>query len=315
MALWLLLGLAWGGLADRVAAVVEEDVIALSEIYELGAPFIEQRCPGGEAACRREAELQILDTLILRLLIRQELDKLGYDVTTEEIDRAIDQIGRENGIEDRERLKREIEAGGMSWEIYREQVAEQLRTMKFREGIIRPRISITEDEIVDLYKRSTRDLETPETATVEAIVLQIPAGGGEAAMVEAVTSAEEIRTRVRSGEITWEEAVAEYHSGVLSGPDGSMPPVTRGELMPALDTIIFSTPEGEIGDPALISSFVILPRVLERNEGGTRTFEEARPELEQRLAEAKIEEQVEQWYQQMRRQSAVRVLLETPESL
>ena len=44
--LWLWLASADATTLDRVAATVNEDVIALSEIYELGGEFIEQRCAG-----------------------------------------------------------------------------------------------------------------------------------------------------------------------------------------------------------------------------------------------------------------------------
>ena len=73
--LLLLVGLAHAVVVDRIAAVVNSDVITLSEVYALGGDFIEQRTleDGGADAARRAAELEVLDSLIMRRLISQEV--------------------------------------------------------------------------------------------------------------------------------------------------------------------------------------------------------------------------------------------------
>lgn len=299
-------------LVDRVAAVVDDEVIALSEVYELGGPYIDERCPDpGDDTCRRKMELQVLDSLILRVLMRHELQKLGLDITKDEMDRTIDQIARDNGLEGRDRLRAEVESAGMRWDAYEEQLREQLRQMRFQEAIIRPRITVTKDEMVDLYKRTVREYERPPRATFQALTLPVPEGG-ETALVETVARAREIRQQILAGELTWEEAIAQYHSGLVT-PDGSMPPVKKGDLTPALDTAVFSTEPGGIAEPVVVAGTVFLVKVIDVESSGVVPYEEAEPKLREQLYDAKVAEQVEQWYLQARRQSSVKVLLEPPE--
>ena len=52
---------------ERVAAVVNNDVIALSEVYDIGSDYINRFAQDERA--RRKAELSVLDTLIMRALI------------------------------------------------------------------------------------------------------------------------------------------------------------------------------------------------------------------------------------------------------
>jgi len=295
---------------DRIVAVVDDEVIALSEVYELGGAFIDEACPGGgDSTCRLEAELQVLDTLILRVLVRQELQKLDLDVTDEELDRSIDQIARDNGLDGIERLKREVSAQGMDWDTYREQLTEQLRTMKFQEAVIKPRITITDEELLDLYQRTTRDYESPPEATLEAITLRVPEGGGETGLVEAVTLAREIRRQVVAGEITWAEAVEKHHSGMFTGPGGALPPVKRGDLMPALDKVVFATDQGEITEPVIAAGTVFLIKVVSMSESGVVGFEEAKDALRDRLYDTKGEEQIQAWYKQAQKRASIEVLL------
>ena len=57
-------GAAFAAPADRIAAVVNDEVVTLSEVYEMGRDFIETRAQSGLAGERRTAELEVLDSLI-----------------------------------------------------------------------------------------------------------------------------------------------------------------------------------------------------------------------------------------------------------
>src|SRR5690606_40432783 len=96
-------------------------------------------------------------------------------------------------LEGVDRLRREVEATGLRWEVYREQLTEQIRQMKFQEAVIRPRITVSDDELVEQYRRSAREFGSPATATVQAITLRVEAGAGESALVEVITFARELR--------------------------------------------------------------------------------------------------------------------------
>src|SRR5690606_14701259 len=79
-------GAAPAGTLDRVAAIVNEDVIALSELYDFAGDVIEQEClPPAVEICRREVLGDALDTLVRRALQRQELERLKSDATEDEI--------------------------------------------------------------------------------------------------------------------------------------------------------------------------------------------------------------------------------------
>lgn len=91
---WALGCLLWAApasaaLVDRVAAVVNNDVVVLSEVYELGGDHIEEVVQGSSEASRRSAELEVLDALVARRLIEQEMRRLSLDVTDADMERAI----------------------------------------------------------------------------------------------------------------------------------------------------------------------------------------------------------------------------------
>jgi peptidyl-prolyl cis-trans isomerase SurA len=306
---------ARAAMVDRIAAVVDDQVIALSEVYDLGGQYIEQQCPGEDPVCRRKMELQILDTLVMRALIEEELKKLDLDVTDQELDRATDQIARENSLDGVDGLRKAVEASGLAWDVYRAQLKEQIRQLKFNEAVIQPRVQISDDELLDLYKRTKDDYASSPTAKVQAITIRVPDGSGQQGMVDTVTKARDVRQQVIDGTLSWDDAVKQYHSGMFTGPDGMLPPVKKGDLTEALDKAIFASKAGDIPEPILVKGTVFLLKVLDLQQGGTKSFDDVKDELRSKLSDQKGEEQLQQWYQQAKRKASVKILLAPPESL
>ncbi|TNE92112.1 MAG: hypothetical protein EP330_02870 [Deltaproteobacteria bacterium] len=306
--LWLALT-APAATIDRIAAVVNDDVIALSEVYELGDGYIRQACPRFKPECVDQAEVEVLDSLIQRSLIRQELYKLGLQVTPEEIDRTIDQVGRDNGITDREQLRREVERAGLTWDVYREQLTEQLRQLKFTESVLRPRVGVREDEVQERYRRATKDYSGPPTAKVEALALALPEEGGQEGMIATVTQARELAAKINAGEVDWKQAIAEYDSGLYAPREGEMGSFRKGELMESLDAVVFSAEVGKVNDPVVVGSAVFLVKVVEKKASDVLSYEEAAPKIREQLFQEKIEREMEEWTVSARRRAAVKVLL------
>src|SRR6056300_1616568 len=88
-----LLSLVQAETIDRIAAVVNSDIVLLSEVYEAGLDFIPT------APNRRDAELEVLDSLILEKLVEQELNKLAMAVTEEELSKALKDVAKSNNLE------------------------------------------------------------------------------------------------------------------------------------------------------------------------------------------------------------------------
>lgn len=299
------------GTVDRIAAVVEGEVIALSEVYELGAPYVTQACPQYQTACVRKIELEVLDALIRRTLIRQELDDLGLQVTAADVDQAIDRTVREFQLEDRSALRREVEASGKRWDQYRDELFEYLRTQNFQSRVLAPRVIINDDELRDAYKRSARR-EKKQVVEVSALGIVVPQGTSaddEAVMIEQTRA---LVAALNAGEIAWDDAVADYDAADLTTALGGQA-YEQGQLLDPLDEAVFGTqvPLGTVLEPVRLGQVLALVRVDDRREkeGEVLPFEQVKPELRNQLLMAKIEDAEEEWYQRARREAAVDVKL------
>ena len=291
-----------GVLADRVVATVNDDVVLLSEVYAFDT-YIEEQAKSGS---RASAEREVVDRILQQRLIGQEVGRLHLEVTDTEIDRNIDDISQRNGLE-REQLRAEVEKE-MTWAAYRTELAKGLQEMKFAQSVLRPRINLTEDELKDAFIRMTKD--APKVARVQAIFLSWPVTADEAAKAAA---AETVRAKALA--IITEAATTDfaalskkYDEGPFGAQDGEMGKFKEGELVGGLDTAMRATATGAVSAPIETPQGIFVLRVVERTSGAD-DFESLRPKLEEAVFESRMADEELRWFEQAKRQAAIRILL------
>ncbi len=308
--LWLAMPIAQGQeLVDRVAAVVERDVITLSEVYDLGAEYIEGRAESDERL-RRVAELEVLDELINRALVDQEVERLELQVTEEELDRSIDDIARQNGI-NLERLEYEVERSGMSWELYRDEIEQQLQFMKFNQTVIAPRINVPDDELQALYRQRYVDGAGEGPLQLGAIFWPWAADTSEEQRAVALESAVAAKARLDAGE-SWEDVVAAYPESPYAGLGGEFGAFGPGELLPELDAAAFALPVGGTSEPISSGAGLFVLRVIAQLPADIPSYEEVEQVLMAEISQVRGEEELALWASQARRRAAVEVRLAPP---
>lgn len=306
------LGDARAATVDRIAATVNREVITLSQVYELAGDYIDQAgaAEAGDGPERRAAELQVLDELIRRELVAQEVERLGLTVTEEELQRSLDDVASQNGMT-REQLQQEVERSGLTWPSYLEEFRESLQDIKFTQSVILPRIAVTDDEVIDLYNRRVKELAgTGGGREVQGIL--IPWGDADdAERVRIARRASAIRARVEAGE-DWAAVVAEFPQSPYATDGGAMGQFRAGELVPEVDAVVFGLPVGGVSDPLTVGNGLLVVRVASEQASVAPTLEELRGQLQGELRQQKVEQEVELWATQARRRAAVDVKLASP---
>lgn len=300
-----------GGVVDRIAATVNDQVITQSEVYDIGKDYIAQRCQGTPTSkCEREMELEVLDALIKRDLIRDELVRLQMRVTSEDIDQAINQSVRDGGFEDRQALRDEYESQGVRWDFVREDIANRLRLQRFQQRVLLPRVAVAEDEVLDAYQRTARK-ERKLEVELEGIGILVPADADQQLRISMVAQAAELVTSINAEEITWAAAVEEYDGAKLNEIVTGRP-YQEGDLDEVLDKVVFSAEIGVTQAPVLVGEVLFVMRVVKKGlgEGQVVAFEEIEERLRMQIFQEKVAEAEEEWYQRARRAAHIDVLLE-----
>ena len=295
---------ALAGVVDRVVAVVNDDVITLSEIYEIGDQFIQQRCTrsakGSVIDCMYEAEVEVLDSLITRALVKQKLAEAGMSVTPEEVDRTINRIMRDENIPDRETFKEAVTSQGWEWSTYKEELSQQIQQMKFNQTFITSRVNVSEDEILNVYNRTQREFASKPKRALEALSVQILPGmtlEEKNAVLEKLGKAS---SEVNGGTLTWADALEALDSGTYKRRNGTMGTFQEAELIDELKPV-FQLAVGQVSAPITVANSVMLIRVAEETPGTIRPLDEVREQIREQLFQEQVAEEMEQWVQTQRR--------------
>lgn len=312
---------AEAGVVDRVAAVVNDEVVTLSDVYDLGADYIVRKCqdPATGAVtpepCTTEAELEVLDTLLRRVLIQQELERLDLDVTAADVDQAIDATVRQFQLADRQALRAEVEAAGKRWDQYREELEEVMRHQTFQGRVLAPRITVSDDEVKDFYQRTARNVKTP-TAKVSGLGIGIPPGSTPEQEAEIVEQAQELAEALNAGELTFEKAVELYDVGVAPSFAQEFTPTS---IIEPLAEVVFAAEPGVVQPPVRAATpkgdVLFIVRVDAKGERSeVAPFEEIEAQIRDQLFREKLDEAEEEWYQRARREAAIDIKLKVPDA-
>jgi len=138
------------GVIDRVIAVVDRDVVLLSELRARSRPFLKQITkaypePNAQrAAAESQLMRELLDRMIEEVLIAAEADRKHITVTPDEIDRALQSIAAGQSISVPQLLDAARDAG-MNEKEYRDELRRQILDHK----ALQPRLM---ERAVDLSK-------------------------------------------------------------------------------------------------------------------------------------------------------------------
>lgn len=235
---------------DRVIAVVNDEVITLSELEDLLVPWsktIESiRDPIEKERIKSNQNHILLDELINQRLIAQEAKALRIRATTQEIDDHISRTRNRQGWSDEE-LRAYLKSQQIDYADYRTKVSDQLVQQKTMRMALGAKMQISDSDLYEYYKEKLT--QTGTDFDVEAAQIFLPVDSKATAAEDAAAKQEitEIFARAKAGE-DFASLARQYSRAPGAESGGSLGVVSRGSL-PEFESILFTIDEGQIGGP------------------------------------------------------------------
>ena len=132
---------------DRIAAVVNEDVILRSEL-ERAVANIRAQYAGKEAQLPPQdvLERQVLERLVLTRLQISRATDAGIAASDEDLENAVQGVAQQNGMSV-DQLRERITQDGMSFAEFRTNLRDEIITQKLRQSFAQGRINVSEAEV------------------------------------------------------------------------------------------------------------------------------------------------------------------------
>ncbi len=303
---WLLAASQAGAeVIDSVAAVVNQDVITVSEVEEAGQPIFAQinaeAPPGQREEALRQARQSVLDKLISKHLMLQQAEEMKISVSPAEIEAARKDILERGGLSE-EDFQRELKKMGLTAQQYQENLKEQILSSKLISFAVRAKVVIPEEKLLEYYEHSY----PVKKAGYHLLQIGITAQGSS--RKAAAEKAEELRRQAVAGADFRE--LAKKHSELPSAADGGdIGTFEEDELAAATRAAVASLQPGGIS-PVLDTgdSFMIFKLLSAGKEAAKPPFESVRGEIHELLQKQELEARYQTWIEEIRRQAYIKIL-------
>ena len=248
---------------EGVLVRVNERIVTISDFTER----IRQELTQMPAQPNNE-ELQqftemLLNEMVSELVLLERAQEKRLNVEDEMVDNAIENLRKENNLEDDQAWEEALSSSGMTVDALRERYRRSMLLQRAVQGEVRP-VEITEEELRQQYELDKENFRVPAKVNLEQVFF---ADDGSSS-AELSRRARGIVDRVRSGADFKAEAIlagAELQElGVIPADD------CRPELKQALEPLN----DGDVTDPLIIPGGIQIVRLVQRIPAGYQPFEE-----------------------------------------
>ncbi len=302
---------AQAGVADRIVAVVNDEVITLSELNGAFDPYRAKLEAAYEGQARDKALTEARETLLNRmidaLLMQQESRKTGIVVREEEVADAIKDILARSNLS-QEDFRKGLAKEGTTLEAYRKEIRDQLMRMKLIRRDIKSRVAVTDEEIGEYYRKHREDYEGKESVRIKQILLPLPKEEDQAVREKLRADAGEIHRRLMNGE-PFDKLSAKYSEGPAAATGGDIGYIERGMIIPEVEDVAFKLPLQQISGVIESSVGFHIVQVIDRRGAGIKGIESVREEIREKIDREKMEKKFEEWLEALRKKSNIGIKL------
>jgi len=250
---------------DRIAGIVDEDVILRSELDRAVANISRQYAGRENQLPPRDVlERQVLERLVLMKLQLARAEQTGVRVTDQEIDSTIAGIARQNNLTI-DQVRQQAMADGGTFGDFRNSIRDELVVQRLRQRFAQSRISVSEAEV-------QAALAAQKSAGVQYHLAHILVGLPEGATPEQIKTAKDkiegVQGLIDRGEMDFSAAAVRYSDSPNALEGGDLGWRSTDEIPAAFASLIKNMKAGDVTAPLRgASGFQLLKLVEVRDEG------------------------------------------------
>lgn len=231
---------------DRIAAVVNEDVILQSELDRAVQNVVSQYAnQPGQLPPRAVLERQVLERLVLVKLQTARAAESGIRVSDGELNNAVNAVAQQNGTNP-EGLRQRLEADGMSFAEFRNSLRDEIVIQRLRQSFAQSRVQVSEGEV-------DAALAAEANSGVQYHLAHILVGLPDGASAEQISTGQSkidgIKALIDKGELDFSAAAVRYSDSPNALEGGDLGWRSQDEIPTAFVQTLKSMTPGQVVGP------------------------------------------------------------------
>jgi peptidyl-prolyl cis-trans isomerase SurA len=300
-----------GEVIERIVALVNNEVITLTELEETAKPLYDEvkrtSTPSEQEQKLKKARGAVLDRLVDSKLLEQEIKKRKIEVPERDVDVAIADILKSTNLSEND-LKKVLAREGMTYSAYRQKVREEIGKMRLISREIKSKIVIEEETLRKAYQENLEKYTDPMEVKIQQIFFPFPPNGSPEKAAAIRKEAQSILERARNGE-DFTELAKRYSRAPEASEGGVLGYFKHKELMPELEEVGFKLKIGEVGDLIATPLGFHILRVLERKGGEPRPFGEVQNKIRDEMIQVESEKKYNEWMKDLKAKAYIQIKL------
>lgn len=203
---------------DRIAAVVNEDVVLQSELDRAVQNVMTQYADQpGQLPPRAVLERQVLERLVLVKLQVARAAESGIRIGDAELNNAVNAVAQQNGTTP-DGLRQRLEADGMSFAEFRNSLRDEITIQRLRQSYAQSRVQVSEGEVDAALAAQTA---TGAQYHLAHILVALPDGANAEQISTGKSKVDGIKALIDKGELDFSAAAVRYSDSpnALEGGD------------------------------------------------------------------------------------------------
>jgi peptidyl-prolyl cis-trans isomerase SurA len=305
-----LVGPAVSQVVEEIIAIVNDDIITLSEFKEYhdsAYQMMRSQLQGEEFDKQYERiKKDMLDTMITDLLLLQMAKKKQYSVG-EEVKNYVDRLKRENNIETDAQFQQALLQQGIQYEQFLKQIEENiLRQILISQEVDRS-IVVDETEGVNYYKLNQAEFVEPEEYKLRAIYLSTEARSAD----ELESRKTEINDKLAAGP-DFAALAAELGDSPLKENQGDLGFIKKGQLDKTLEEAVAKLKVGETAPWVQAKNGWYRLKLEEKKESRLKPYDEVKKDIWEKIFMQKKSKKLAEFLTDIKAKNYIKILKPNP---
>jgi parvulin-like peptidyl-prolyl isomerase len=300
---------------EQVLVKVNGEIITKSEFEQRQVSELRNRPELGNVspsspqlrAAINEITPDLILTAVDELLLIQRGRELGYVMNDEQFNNILGTIKKQNNLEDDQKFQAALKQEGLTLADLRRNLERNMLVSQVQRAEVNDKISVNEEEARAYYAAHPREFTTPAELTLRELLIDVPAndrGVNVAQDDEAKAKADDLRKRLQGGE-PFSRLAAEFSTSSSKANGGLIGPINHDELDPRLQKVLDGMQVGDVTEPLRTQRGYQLLKIESRTETRVKTFEQARGDISNRVADTKRQAELLKYLDQLREQATI----------
>jgi peptidyl-prolyl cis-trans isomerase SurA len=238
------------------------------------------------------------------MLLVQRGKELGYRLGDEQFTGILDNLKKENKIENDEQFQAALKQEGMTIADLRRNIERRMLVSRVEQNEILGRIAVSDVEAREYYDAHVAEFTTPQSVTLREIFVALPEGATALQDTAARDKAGQIRERASGGE-NFEKLAVDLSDAPSKANAGLIGPLNVTELSADMRKLIEGMKPGQISDTIRTARGYQVLKLETMTPPETMPFDQARNQISDRVFTDKRREEYNKFLGRLRAQAII----------